>query len=57
MRVRDTTINGLEDGSFVQTTDDILILIVNGIAKWKVCHQNGRWQAIDVNLTYRRSEE
>ena len=57
IRVLDSTINELEDGSFVPTTDEIAILIVNGRAQWKVCHQNGRWQAINVDLAYRCSEE
>ena len=57
MDILDSTINELEDGSFVPTTDEITILIVNGRAQWKVCHQNGRWQAINVDLAYRCSEE
>ena len=57
MDILDSTINGLEDGSFVPTTDEITILIVNGRAQWKVCYQNGRWRAINVDETYRCSEE
>ena len=43
----EATIDCLEDGRLNFTTDEAIIITVNGRATWKLYHHNGRWQAID----------
>ena len=51
----EATLDCLENGSLNFTTNETILLTVNGRATWTLYHHNGRWKATD--FAYLRAEE